>query len=191
MQVYTQATVNQTLPTGALWWPCVITESVPHSAAQQQPLLITHIAAMQHYAHDRSVLMDQLIICVGRHTAERLRDMGFTKIRCWLKAAEVRISQQVTWLRGEHIARDFSEDALVSQIQTYRSVLNHHNIEKLLQSEPHSIHVYSAQVLTALQTRSWPHTTLHTVPSAPADENLWQDVQQFDPNNALHTQPIN
>ena len=42
MKVYTQATVNQTLPTGALWWPCVITESVPHSAAQQQPLLPHH-----------------------------------------------------------------------------------------------------------------------------------------------------
>jgi hypothetical protein len=164
----------------------VITESVPHSAAQQQPLLITHIAAMQHYAHDRSVLLDQLIICVGRHTAERLRDMGFTKIRCWLKASEVRISQQVTWLRGEHVARDFSEDAFVSQIQTYRSALNQQNIEKLLSSDPHSIHVYSAQVLTALQTRSWPHTTLYTVPSAPADENLWHTVLQFDPSDPLN-----
>ena len=40
-------------------------------------------------------------------------------------------------------------------------------------------------VLQQLEQRSWPHTNLLTVPSAPASENLWHTVQLFDPNQAL------
>jgi hypothetical protein len=95
------------------------------------------------------------------------------------------IHTNTTWLHGDHHARNFAEDARVTAIQTHRSVLNHHNIEKLMQSEPDSIHVYSAQVLTVLQTKPWPRTTLYTVPSAPADKNLWHTVLQFDPSDPI------
>jgi hypothetical protein len=186
MRVYTQSNVNHTIPDQAHWWPCITTEPVAHEPAVVQPLLITHTAALQHYQHAITDLLSQPIQCVGRHTAERLRLCGFEHIRCRLKAEDVTIHTNTTWLHGDHHARNFAEDARVTAIQTHRSVLNHHNIEKLLSSEPDSIHVYSAQVLTVLQTRSWPRTTLYTVPSAPADKNLWHTVLQFDPSDPLN-----
>jgi len=191
MRVYTQSNVNHTIPDKAIWLPCVTTESVAHDPAVAQPLLITHIAALQHYLHPITELLTQPIQCVGRHTAERLRQWGFEKILCYLRAAEIKIHQPTTWLRGDHYARDFAADARVTAIQTYQSTLNHSNIQKLLSTDPDSIHVYSAKVLAQLQARSWPHTTLYTVPSAPADENLWQRVLQFDPSDSLNTHSIN
>jgi len=191
MRVFTQSNVNHTIPDQAHWWPCITTEAVAHDAAVAQPILITHTAAIQHYQHSLTELLPHEIQCVGRVTAEKLRHLGFGHIRCRLKAEDVVIHTNTTWLRGDHHARNFAEDARVTEIQTHRSVLNLHNIEKLMSSEPDSIHVYSAQVLQVLQTRSWPHTTLYTVPSAPADKNLWHTVLSFNPSDALHTQPIN
>lgn len=185
MRVYTQSNVNHTMPDRAIWLPCVTTEPVEHVAAVAQPLLITHIAALQHYQHPITELLTQQILCVGRHTAERLRDWGFEKIHCHLRAEEIEILQPTTWLRGDHYARNFAQHPEVTEIQTYQSLLNHPNIERLRAEEPHSIHVYSAQVLAELQTRAWPHTDLYTVPSAPAAENLWRRVTEFDPSDAL------
>jgi hypothetical protein len=189
MRVYTQSNVNHTIPDQAQWLPCITTQSVAHDPAVVQPMLITHIAAIQHYQHAITALLNQPIQCVGRHTAERLRDMGFEHIRCRLRAADVRIDSATTWLRGEIFHRDFSKESNITTIQTYHSVLHHANIEKLLSMQPHSVHVYSAAVLQVLQTRSWPHTTLYTVPSAPADKNLWHTVTEFDPNLAQDAAP--
>ena len=189
MRVFTQSNVNHTIPDGDIWLPCITTESVAHDPAVAQPVLITHIAAIQHYQHSLTELLNQPIECVGRHTAERLRDCGFRHIRCRLRAADVMISGHTTWLRGCHYARNFSLYPEVTEIQTYRSTLNLHNIEKLLRENPGSIHVYSAAVLRALETRAWPHTELYTVPSAPAAENLWRTVHEFDPSDA-HNQLI-
>jgi uroporphyrinogen-III synthase len=187
MRVYTQSNVNHTIPDRAIWLPCITTESVAHDPAQAQPVLITHIAALQHYQHSLTELLSQPILCVGRHTAERLRECGFEKILCHLRAAEIEIHQPTTWLRGDHWARNFAQHPEVTEIQTYRSVLNHHNIEKLRSQDPDSIHVYSAQVLAELQNRAWPHTELYTVPSAPAAENLWRSVTLFEPSDALNS----
>lgn len=182
MRVFTQSNVNHTIPDGDIWLPCVTTEAVAHEAAVDQPMLITHIAAIQHYQHSLTALLSQHITCVGRHTAERLREMGFKKMRCCLSAAEVTITQPTTWLRGEIFHRDFSQESDVTTIQTYRSRLHQKNIQQLMQWNPQQIYVYSAQVLQQLEQRSWPHTQLYTVPSAPAQENLWQSVTEFDPN---------
>jgi uroporphyrinogen-III synthase len=184
MRVYTQSNVNHTIPDKAIWLPCISTQPVAHEPAQAQPVLITHIAALQHYQHALTELLTQPILCVGRHTAERLRGCGFETILCHLRAEEIEIHQPTTWLRGDHYARDFAVDAQITEIQTYRSTLNHLNIKKLLSADPHSIHVYSAAVLAQLQTRAWPHTELYTVPSAPAAKNLWRTVHQFDPSDA-------
>jgi hypothetical protein len=184
MRVYTQSNVNHTIPDKAIWLPCISTQPVAHEPAQAQPVLITHIAALQHYQHALTELLTQPILCVGRHTAERLRQCGFETILCHLRAEEIEIHQPTTWLRGDHYARDFAVDAHITEIQTYRSTLNHLNIKKLLSADPHSIHVYSAAVLAQLQTRAWPHTELYTVPSAPAAKNLWRTVHQFDPSDA-------
>jgi hypothetical protein len=162
--------------------PCISTEAVTHVAAVTEPILITHIAAMQHYQHSITPLLNQPIQCVGRHTAERLRAMGFSNIRCRLRAQDVVINSATTWLRGDQFARNFCELDLVTEIQTYHSVLNHAMIEKLIHMQPSSVHVYSHAVLQALQVRSWPHTDLYRVRSAPAQENLWQSVTEFDPN---------
>ena len=81
MRVFTQSNVNHTIPDGDIWLPCITTESVAHDPAVAQPLLITHIAAIQHYQHSLTELLNQPIQCVGRHTAERLRDCGFRHIR--------------------------------------------------------------------------------------------------------------
>lgn len=189
MRVFTQSNVNHTIPDGDIWLPCITTESVAHDPAVAQPVLVTHIAAIQHYQHAITELLNQPIECVGRHTAERLREHGFRHIRCRLRAADVQINGHTTWLRGDHYAENFSLHPEVTEIQTYRSRLNLHNIEKLLQENPSSIHVYSAAVLRALETRAWPHTELYTVPSAPAAENLWRTVHEFDPSDALN-QPI-
>jgi len=94
----------------------------------------------------------------------------------------VVIHTNTTWLRGDHFARNFAEDSRVTEIQTYHSVLNHANIDRLLNMQPESVHVYSHAVLQALQVKSWPHTDLYRVRSAPAQENLWQSVTEFDPN---------
>lgn len=185
MRVFTQSNVNHTIPDGDIWLPCVTTESVEHDPAVAQSLLITHIAAIQHYQYPLTELLGHHITCVGRHTAERLREMGFKKMRCCLSAAEVTITQPTTWLRGEIFHRDFSQEPNITTIQTYRSRLHEKNIQQLMQWNPEQIHVYSAQVLQQLEQRSWPHTNLLTVPSAPASENLWHTVQLFDPNQAL------
>lgn len=182
MRVFTQSNVNHTIPDGCMWMPCITTEAVAHVAAVAQPLLITHIAALQHYQHAITELLNQPIQCVGRHTAERLRHMGFSRIRCRLRAEDVLINAATTWLRGDHFARNFAEDHRVTEIQTYHSVLNQTNIDRLLRMQPLSVHVYSRAVLQALQVRSWPHTDLYRVRSAPAQENLWQSVTEFDPN---------
>ena len=182
MRVYTQSNVNHTIPDGDIWLPCITTEAVAHVAAVTQPLLITHIAAIQHYQHAITELLHLPIQCVGRHTAERLRHMGFSHIRCRLRAEDVQIDSATTWLRGNQFARNFAENNLVTQIQTYHSVLNHANIDRLLNMQPESVHVYSHAVLQALQVKSWPHTDLYRVRSAPAQENLWQSVTEFDPN---------
>lgn len=182
MIVYTQSNMNHSMPAGDIWLPCVTTEAVPHSPATDDALLITHIAAMQHYQHAVQDLLPKHITCVGRHTAERLREMGFKKMQCSLRAADVKITQATTWLRGEIFHRDFSQEPSVNSIQTYRSCLDHEHIQQLMQWNPEQIYVYSAQVLQQLQQRYWPHTKLLTVPSAPADKNLWQSVTEFDPN---------
>ena len=182
MRVYTQSNVNHTIPDGDIWMPCISTEAVTHVAAVTQPILITHIAAMQHYQHAITPLLNQPMQCVGRHTAERLRAMGFTHIRCRLRAQDVVINSATTWLRGDQFARNFAELDLVTEIQTYHSVLNHAMIEKLIHMQPRSVHVYSDAVLQALQVRSWPHTDLYRVRSAHAQENLWHTVTEFDPN---------
>jgi hypothetical protein len=174
--------MDHAMPDGDMWMPCVTTDAVDHVAAAAQPLLITHIAALQHYQHAITELLPQPIQCVGRHTAERLRSMGFGRIQCRLRASDVQIDSATTWLRGDHFARNFAEDPLVTEIQTYRSVLNQANIDRLLRMQPRSVHVYSAAVLQALQVRSWPHTDLYRVRSAPAQENLWRSVTEFDPN---------
>ena len=182
MRVFTQSNLNHTMPSDATWMPCVCTQAVAHVAAAVQPLLITHIAAVQHYQHSLMQLCLQQIVCVGRHTAEKLRQRGFKKIRCYLRAADIEIHAPITWLCGDHHARNFAEDPQVTTIQTYRSTLHTDNIQTLLQMNPQHIHVYSAAVLAQLQTRTWPHTQLHTVPSAPAQKNLWRSVCEFDPN---------
>jgi hypothetical protein len=182
MRVYTQSNVNHTIPDQAQWLPCITTQSVAHDPAVVQPLLITHIAAIQHYQHAITALLNQPIQCVGRHTAERLRDMGFEHIRCRLRAADVRIDSATTWLRGEIFHRDFSKEPNVTTVQTYRSVLHQKNIQQLMQWNPEQIYVYSAQVLQQLEQRSWPHTDLYRVRSAHAQENLWQSVTEFNPN---------
>jgi hypothetical protein len=108
--------------------------------------------------------------------------MGFSHIRCRLRAEDVQIDSATTWLRGNQFARNFAEDPRVTQIQTYHSVLNHANIDRLLHMQPLSVHVYSRAVLQALEVRSWPHTDLYRVRSAPAQESLWQSVTEFDAN---------
>ena len=182
MIVYTQSNKNHSMPEGHIWLPCVTTATVPHSPVMAEALLITHIAAIQHYQHAVQDLLTTHITCVGRLTAERLREMGFKKIQCCLRAADVRITQPTTWLRGEIFHRDFSLEPSVHHIQTYRSVLHEDNIQQLMQWNPTQIYVYSAQVLQLLQQREWPHTQLFTVPSAPAQKNLWHTVTEFDPN---------
>jgi hypothetical protein len=182
MRVFTQSNVNHTIPDGDIWLPCVTTESVAHTPVVVESTLITHIAAIQHYGYPLTELLPYHITCVGRHTAERLREMGFKKIRCALTAAEVTLVQPTTWLRGEIFHRDFSKEPNVTTVQTYRSVLHQKNIQQLMQWNPEQIYVYSAQVLQQLEQRSWPHTQLYTVPSAPAQKNLWHTVTEFNPN---------
>ena len=184
MRVFTQSNVNHTMPDDSMWLPCVTTQAVSHVAAVTQPLLITHIAAIKHYQHSLTALLPYEIQCVGRHTAERLRRLGFTNIRCRLRAEDVVIHTNTTWLRGDHFARNFAEDSRVTEIQTYHSVLNQTNIDQLLSMQPRSVHVYSHAVLQALQVKAWPHTDLYRVRSAPAQENLWHTVTEFDPNLA-------
>ena len=59
MRVFTQSNVNHTIPDGDIWLPCITTESVAHDPAVAQPLLITHIAAIQHYQHSLTELLNQ------------------------------------------------------------------------------------------------------------------------------------
>ena len=115
MRVYTQSNVNHTMPDRAIWLPCITTEPVEHVAAVAQPLLITHIAALQHYQHPITELLCQQILCVGRHTAERLRGWGFEKIHCYLRAEEIEILQPTTWLRGDHyMHRELADQRFLS-----------------------------------------------------------------------------
>ena len=61
MQVYTQIVRPQELDEDDLWIPCLTTATVKHSPAEQQPLIITHIEAINHYEHSLDKLLEQKV----------------------------------------------------------------------------------------------------------------------------------
>jgi len=184
--MHTQLRQPSHLPTDHVWVPALLTRVVEHEPIVPQNILLTHIKAMQHYQHDLQPLLAHRVFCVGNHTAQQLRSMGFQDVTEYASANLVTMVQdQITpcvWLRGDKSHRDFSVHEGVHSVQTYRSYLNESAIAQIFLQDPSEMYVYSNTVLTALQKRSWPNTHLrHTAHCVP-NRTLWQIVSEFDPN---------
>ena len=156
MQIYTQIVRPSELDEDDLWIPCLKTFPVKHLPAAEQPLIITHIEAINHYAHSINKLTDQKVYAVGAKTYDRLVEAGFAEknIHWRHRADELKFANKttgpITWLRGDKYARDFSAIPQVTTIQTYESKPDPDAIRQILKLEPDVIHVYSDAVLKAL-----------------------------------------
>ena len=123
MQIYTQIVRPSELDEDDLWIPCLKTFPVKHSPAAEQPLIITHIEAINHYAHSINKLLEQKVYAVGAKTYDRLVEAGFAgkKIYWRHRADELKFANKttgpITWLRGDKYARDFSA---IPQVTTFR-----------------------------------------------------------------------
>ena len=188
MQVYTQIVRPSELDEDDLWIPCLKTFPVKHPPAEAQALIITHIEAVNHYAHSLDKLKDQKLYVVGSKTYDRLVEAGFQEknIHWRHRADELKLRSKdvgpVTWLHGDKYARDFSALPECTAIQTYESKPDPEAIRQILKLEPDVIHVYSDVVLKELEIRNWSHTKLRHVQSADPDKSLWLDCESFDPN---------
>jgi len=188
MQIYTQIVRPSELDEDDLWIPCLKTFPVKHSPAAEQPLIITHIEAINHYAHSINKLLEQKVYAVGAKTYDRLVEAGFAEknIHWRHRADELKLRSKeigpVTWLRGDKYARDFSHLPECTVIQTYESKPDPDAIRQILKLEPDVIHVYSDAVLKELEIRNWSHTKLRHVTSADPDKSLWLDCESFDPS---------
>lgn len=188
MQVYTQIVRPQELDEDDLWIPCLTTATVKHSPAEQQPLIITHIEAINHYEHSLDKLLEQKVYAVGSKTYDRLVEAGFAEnnIHWRHNANDLKLRSKntgpLTWLHGDKYARDFGAIPEVTAIQTYESKPSDTAIKQILKLEPDVIHVYSDAVLKELEIRNWSHTKLKHVASAEPDNSVWLDCESFDPN---------
>ena len=122
MEIYTQINKPDWVHQDDSWLPCLKSTTVDHKEAKKQALLITHIKAIEHYKYSLEPLFDQKVICVGSKTYDRLHEMGFKHIDWRPRAEEIRIvardTGDITWLRGDKWARDFSHIQKVKTIQT-------------------------------------------------------------------------
>ena len=188
MQVYTQIHRPKELDEDDLWIPCLKTFTVAHPPAESQGLIITHIEAINHYAHSIDNLLDQKVYAVGSKTYDRLIEAGFAEknIHWRHRADELKFASKttgpLTWLRGDKYARDFSAIPQVTTIQTYESKPDPEAIRQILKLEPDVIHVYSDAVLKEFEIRNWSHTKLRHTESCDPDHSLWLDSESFDPN---------
>jgi|ETNmetMinimDraft_35_1059890.scaffolds.fasta_scaffold00467_11 hypothetical protein len=186
MEIYTQINKPDWVHQDDSWLPCLKSTTVDHKEAKKQALLITHIKAIEHYKYPLESLFDQKIICVGSKTYDRLHEMGFKHIDWRPRAEEIRIVSRdtgdITWLRGDKWARDFSHIQKVTTIQTYKSEPHKTNIKKILKMSPDILHVYSNTVLKEFEIRSWPTTLLNHTQSCDPDRALWEETKVFDPN---------
>ena len=186
MEIYTQINKPDWVHQDDSWLPCLKSTTVDHKEAKKQALLITHIKAIEHYKYSLEPLFDQKVICVGSKTYDRLHEMGFKHIDWRPRAEEIRIGSRdtgdITWLRGDKWARDFSHIQKVTTIQTYKSEPHKTNVKKILKMSPDILHVYSNTVLKEFEIRSWPTTLLNHTQSCDPDRALWKETKVFDPN---------
>ncbi|SVA43561.1 uncharacterized protein METZ01_LOCUS96415 [marine metagenome] len=186
MEIYTQVNKPDWVHQKDIWLPCLRSASVDHKEAPKQSLLITHIKAIEHYKYSLEPLFNEKVYCVGSKTYDKLNEMGFKSVEWRPRAEEIRIVSrnlgEITWLRGNKWARDFSHYQNVTTIQTYKTEPHKTNIKKVLKMSPDVLHVYSNQVLKEFEIRSWPTTHLNYVQSADPDRGLWKSLKIFDPN---------
>jgi len=188
MQVYTQIVRPQELDEDDLWIPCLTTATVKHSPAEKQPLIVTHIEAINHYEHSLTKLLEQKVFAVGSKTYDRLVEAGFAtdNIHWRHRADELKLRAKnigpMTWLHGDKYARDFGKVQFVDDVQTYESRPDKDAVKQVLKMDPDEIYVYSDAVLKELEVRNWSHTKLKCANSCTPDKTLWLDCVTFDPN---------
>lgn len=191
MNVYTQLNEPKSLADGDIWLPCLTTTPVEHRQSWVQPLLITHIDAINHYQYDIVPLLDQNVHCIGPFTYDRLQDIGFTNVQLHgLKADDIKINSMpitpCTWLHGDRWSKDFAQFDGVTAIQTYNTSLNEESLSKVTAmvttgKAPSKIYVYSNMVCQALQKFMWAHTELVHVESCDVDNSKWLTTKSFYP----------
>jgi len=191
MKIFTQINrPDRGLRDDDVWLPCLSTSTVEHVKAQKQPLIVTHISAIDHYEFDLDELFDQPVHCVGPVTRDRLRERGFQTVQLHgFRAEDIKPNTPATWLHGDRYTVDFSERTGITGIQTYETRLRKESLDRVVAvinaGSPAEIHCYSKRVVDYLedseQALDLSKVVLYHTTSCSPTANRWRSVVEFYP----------
>jgi len=193
MKVFTQ--INKPLKgldDDEIWLPCLTTSTVKHIKAWKQPLIITHIAAIENYEFDIVELINEQVHCIGSNTYSRLKDFGFTNVSMHgLHADDIRVNQKpiapATWLHGDRFTKDFGKFTGITAIQTYETSLIDSSLDAIVtmcqNGSLDSLYVYSDMTVEALESKEvdWSAVELFYTDSCKPDSTKWKTIKNFYP----------
>ena len=193
MKVFTQ--INKPLKgldDNEIWLPCLATSTVKHTKAWKQPLIITHIAAIENYEFDIVELLNEQVHCIGSNTYDRLTDFGFTNVSMHgLHVEDLKMSQKpitpCTWLHGDRFTKDFGKFTGVTAIQTYETSLIDSSLDSIVtmcqNRSLDSLYVYSNMTVEALESKEvdWSTVNLFHTDSCKPDLTKWKTIKNFYP----------
>lgn len=195
MKIFTQINKpDNGLNDDEIWLPCLSTNTVKHIKAWKQPLIITHISAIDHYEFDLNELFNQPVHCIGPVTYNRLKEYGFQDVHLHgFKAEDIKLNTKpiapATWLHGDRYTKDFSKFTGITGIQTYETSLFKESLDKVVNmiksGSLDEIHIYSKMVVDYLedaeQELDLSKVALYHTESCNPTANYWKSVKEFYP----------
>ena len=121
------------------------------------------------------------IITVG--SAEKFENLGMIA-RSYKTATDIPIleNRRYLWLRGNGAFRDFSVYPNVTELQTHQTQVNPGLCNRVLNSKPQTLYVYSNRVLKYFETKGGMiDCDLYHVPSCTPNPTLWHSTVEFYP----------